>query len=81
LAKFKAKIEFETENPKVAKAIALSVTPDNLTAPKGLKVKTVAVGKKVVSIVECKKSFETFLSTVDDLIVGLQVARKSLKVI
>lgn len=81
MTKFKAKIEFETENPRIAKTIALSVTPDNLTAPKGLKVKTTAVDKKVVSVIECKKSFETFLSTIDDLIVNLQTAKKSLKVV
>ena len=80
-ARFKATIRFEAKNFRVAKAIALSVTPDNLTAPEGLKVKTMAVGRTVVSTVECNKSFETFLSTINDLIVCLQATEKSLRVV
>ena len=36
---------------------------------------------KIVSVVECEKSFETFLATIDDLLSSIQVAQKTLKVI
>ena len=81
MVKFEAEIKFKTVNKKMAKAIALSVIPDNLTAPKGLKVKTKTKNEKIISTVKCEKSFETFLATLDDLVASLHLAEKILKVV
>jgi len=81
LAKFTARIELELESRKTAEAVAKSVTPDNVKTPKGLTVRTKASGRKVVSVVECDKKFETFFSTLDDLLSCLQVAEKTLGVV
>ena len=81
MVKFKAVIKIDGNSSLEAKAIVDSVKSDDMTAPKGLTVKTKAKKDKVTSIIEYEKNFETFLATIDDLLSSIQVAQKSLKVI
>ena len=82
MVKFKAIIKIDVNSSLEAKAIVDSVKSDDMTAPKGLTVKTeTKKNKEVTSIIECEKNFETFLATIDDLLSSIQVAQKSLKVI
>lgn len=81
MVKFKAVIHINAGTTLKAKAIVDSVKSDDLTAPEGLTVNTQAKKDRIVSIVESQKSFKTFLATVDDLLLSIQVAQKTLKVI
>ena len=79
MVKFKAEVTLEMRNEKLVRAVAESISPDNRNVPEGLKVKTSAKGRRVISIVECNKRFETFLATLDDLLSCMQAAEKTLK--
>ncbi|MGP3667188.1 MAG: KEOPS complex subunit Pcc1 [Candidatus Bathyarchaeota archaeon] len=76
---FKAKITIPVKSAKYAKILAGSISPDNVPTPEGLKVKTWCRDKKILTYIECKKSFETFLSTVDDVLASFQLAEKTLR--
>ncbi|MCX8175843.1 MAG: KEOPS complex subunit Pcc1 [Candidatus Bathyarchaeota archaeon] len=76
---FKAKITIPVKSAKHAKILAGSISPDNVPTPEGLKVKTWCEGKKILTYVECGKSFETFLSTLDDILASFQLAEKTLR--
>jgi len=52
----------------VAKAVAAALRPDNLQAPKGVRVVTNARGVQVVSTIELDGRMETLLATLDDLL-------------
>lgn len=62
-----------------SRAIARALGPDNLRLPKGLRVETRAVGRKVVSGVECEGRIETLLATLDDLLACTQTAENMLR--
>jgi hypothetical protein len=81
LVKFKAEVTVEMRSKKLSEAIAESLSPDNQNVPKGLKVKTSAQGKRVISTVACNKKIETFLATLDDLLSCLQTAEKTLRAV
>lgn len=74
---FKAKIKLVCVNKEVAKAISKSVTPDNVKAPKFVKVKTTTKGNKVFTKIVCRK-IDSFMYTLDDLISCIQAAEKTL---
>jgi len=66
---------------KQAEAVAKAVSPDNRKIPPHLKIKTVVEGNRVRSIVKCKGKFESFLATIDDLLMCAQAADKSITAI
>jgi len=64
-----------------AKAVAEAVAPDNVRVPKGLFIKTSVRGVTVSTNIRCQKRFETFISTIDDLLSMVSVAEKSLSTV
>lgn len=81
MVRFKAEVTVEMETKRLSNAVAESISPDNQKVPEGLTVKTLAHGRRVISKVECNKSFETFLATLDDLLSCMQTAQKTLRAI
>lgn len=74
-----AKITLTYNSEDEAKAIAESVSPDNLEAPKGLVVETKSLGHQVVTIIRYEgESIATFLSTIDDLLSCIGAAEKTI---
>ncbi|WP_455278004.1 KEOPS complex subunit Pcc1 [[Eubacterium] cellulosolvens] len=71
-------IKIQHESRKFAESIAKSVTPDNLEAPPNVFVKTQARGKITTSVVKCER-LETFITTVDDLLLCIDAAQKTLE--
>lgn len=66
------------ENEDISKAIADALRPDNLRAPKGIRIITRARGKRVVSEVELEGKIETLLATLDDLLACTSTAESVL---
>ncbi len=63
-----------------AKAVANSVSPDNLRTPEGLSVRTWNEGKLVRVKIVSTKRVETVLATLDDLFACMQAAEGAIKV-
>ena len=63
---------------KFAQSLAKSVSPDNLKAPSNVIVETNARGNTTTSIVECER-LETFITTIDDLLLCMDAAQKTLE--
>jgi tRNA threonylcarbamoyladenosine modification (KEOPS) complex Pcc1 subunit len=76
-----AEILLEYKNEDVASVIANAVSPDNFKTPKGLTVNTVCSNKEVITKVKCKGKFQTFISTIDDLLFCVSVAERSLGIL
>jgi hypothetical protein len=76
--KLEAELSLVYVNAKEAEAIAQAVTPDNLEAPAGLRVRTVRRECCICAQVWCEKSLETFIATLDDLLDSVSVAEKAL---
>jgi len=74
-----AKIVLRYETPRLAETVAKAISPDNLFTPTRLTVKTYRKGNAVVTLIECGGRLETFISTINDLLSGIQVAGKSVK--
>lgn len=74
-----AEITLEYADSKLANAIANAVSPDNFKTPKGLTVDTFCENSKVVTRIKCDGRFQTFISTIDDLLFCVSVAEKSLR--
>lgn len=64
-----------------ARAVANSVSPDNLRTPIGLFVRTWNEGKFVKIKIVCTKRVETVLETLNDIFACLQVAEGAIKAI
>ena len=77
----KATINIKTGSPGIARSLANSIEPDNLSAPPSVKIRTRTKGSIVISSVVCRKSLETLIATVDDLLVCMDAAHKTLDVI
>jgi hypothetical protein len=73
-----AEIVLSYKNVCEAEAVASAVSPDNLKAPKGLKVKTARQGNKVLNKIECETKLQTFMATIDDLLSAVSVAERAL---
>jgi len=76
---FKARLELKLPSRRHAEAVAVSISPDNRDAPGGLKVETKAVERSVITRIECKGRYETFLATLDDVLISIQTAQRSLE--
>jgi hypothetical protein len=79
--KLEAKILLAYESEEIANAIANAVSPDNFKTPKGLTVNTVYKGVNVITKVICEGKFQTFISTIDDLLFCVSVAERSLRIV
>jgi len=72
-----AEIVLSYKNEREAEAVAKAVSPDNFKVPRGLFVKTTHSGAKVLTIVKCDLSLQTFIATIDDLLRCVSVAEKA----
>lgn len=75
----RAFIRIEYDAPEKARAIALALTPDNATSPRGLSLNTRNEGPNVEITIESNLRLETFLATLDDLMRCLQAAERVLE--
>ena len=73
-----ARITLSYGKEEYAEAVVKAVTPDNLIAPPGLSIKTVRRKAKVVTQITGVKSIKTLLATIDDLLMAVQIAEKTL---
>lgn len=76
--KMRAKVVCSYEKQDVAKAIAAAIQPDNLQAPKGVRVKTRMDDARVITSVEFDGRIETLLATLDDLLACISTAQSVL---
>jgi hypothetical protein len=76
-----ATITLEYGNARTAASVAMAISPDNSTTPKGLSVKTTHQGKLVVTEIILEERIATLISTVDDLLEGATTAEKALHVV
>jgi len=74
----KITIKIRHASHKFAESVAKSVSPDNLKAPPNVIVKTRASGNRTISVVKCER-LETFITTVDDLLLCMDAAQKTLE--
>ncbi len=74
----KITIKIRHASRKFAESVAKSVSPDNRKAPPNVIVKTRARENITTSIVKCER-LETFIATVDDLLLCMDVAQKTLE--
>jgi hypothetical protein len=75
-----AEVILEYDRARWARAVADAVSADNVKAPVGLSVRTVCIGKKVVTRVKCEGKLITFIATLDDLLFSASSAEKALRV-
>ncbi|MBS7623362.1 hypothetical protein KEJ39_06785 [Candidatus Bathyarchaeota archaeon] len=71
-------ISFNVNNPQVARSLIKSIEPDDLSAPPTVKIRTARRVGDVVSYVECGRGLETLIATVDDLLVCIDAAYRTL---
>jgi len=74
----KAKIRVATDSREMSSSIIRSVDPDN-AGLKGLKVASRAASRNAYLSMSYDGSIETFISSLDDLLRCIQVARATLK--
>ena len=75
-----AKIKLSYKSVREARAVTEAVTPDNFKVPDGLRIKTTRKGKTVLTHIACETSFQTFMSTIDDLLESVSVAENAFNV-
>lgn len=66
--KMRARVICTYDSSSFSQAIAAALGPDNLQAPKSVKVNTAAQGRQVVTTIGVKGRIETLLATVEDLL-------------
>jgi hypothetical protein len=79
--RLEAKLSFFYETENEAKAVCNAVSPDNVKVPVGLDVNTVRGKCCLLTSVQCKKSVETFIATLDDLLACISVAEQMFRAI
>lgn len=79
VTKLEAEITLEYGDVKTAETIANAVSPDNFKAPPGLFVRTTRTGNEVLTKICCERKFSTFVATIDDLLVCVSTAEKTLR--
>jgi len=75
-----AKITLSYKSPREAEAIAKAISPDNVKAPTDLTIKTFKRGNKVITLVECRRNFKSFIATIDDVLMAVRIAEKAISV-
>ena len=73
-----ARITLSYKSERDAEAVAKGVSPDNVRIPLGLSIKTVRRGLRVLTLVTCKRGLKTFIATIDDLLMSVQVAERAI---
>jgi len=76
-----ARIVLSFKTIREADAVAQAVSPDNVTVPEGLFIKTTRRGKKVFTEIDCEKRLQTFTATMDDLLSAVSVAERSISAV
>jgi hypothetical protein len=74
-----AEIVIHYENSSIAKAVAIALSPDNLTTPTGLTARTMRKQRKVITEIKCKGKIDTFIATIDDLLSSASIAENTLR--
>jgi hypothetical protein len=69
------------KNEREAYAVAQAVSPDNIEVPTGLSVETTTKATEVWTTINCEKSLQTLIATIDDLLACVSVAEKAFKVL
>lgn len=77
----KATISIKTGSPRISRSLAKSIEPDNLSALPSVRIRTRTKRDIVVSSVVCSKSLETLIATIDDLLVCMDAAYKTLEIV
>jgi hypothetical protein len=75
------RIRIKCISAKLCKAIAESLEPDNLRAPPTIKVRSNAKVNVTTTSITCRGNLETFIATIDDLLLCLDAACKTLEVV
>ena len=63
---------------RAARSVAEALSPDNLDAPQGIRVKSLASGNNIIAVVEGERSLETIVSTIEDLLSCVQAAERAI---
>ena len=79
--RLEAKLSLIYETETEAEAVRNAVSPDNVKVPFGLDVSTVRDKCYLLTSVHCKKSVETFIATLDDLLACISVAEQMFRAI
>ena len=79
MRKLEAEIILEYDDVQTAEAVAKAVSPDNFKTPRDLSIKTTWEGRKVLTLIECRRGLLTFISTIDDLLFCVSTAEKTLQ--
>ena len=75
-----AEIRLCYKNEREAHAVSQAISPDNLEVPTGLCVETTTKAIEVYTIINCEKSLQTLIATIDDLLACASVAEKAFNV-
>lgn len=75
----KAKLQFTYATKREAEAVKDAITPDNIKTPPGLRVETTRKNTNLLTHIQCEKSIETLIATLDDLVACTSVAEQSFK--
>jgi hypothetical protein len=75
----KITIDIRLRNTRLAKALSKALEPDNKLAPSTLSVKTWSKKDTATTSITCRKSLETFIATIDDLLLCVDAAHKTLE--
>lgn len=73
----KARLRVQTGNLKTSQSIVRAIRPDNL-GMKGLRIREKADPNSAQFLVEYEGKIETFISTLDDILVCIQAASGTL---
>lgn len=76
-----AEIVIRYDDAEMAEAVASAVSPDNFKVPRGLSVKTIKCGSKVITLIKCDRGFSSFIATIDDLLFCISVAERTVRMI
>jgi len=74
-----AEITLEYDDGELAAAVAKAVSPDNVTTPRSLSIKTAWQAKTVVTHINYHGKLATFIATIDDLLFSASTAEKALQ--
>ncbi len=77
----KAKIRISFSNPREAEAVSKALQPDDAETPSYLKVSTVSKGRYIESEIICQDKLETLISTIDDMLNSIVMAKKTLSAV
>lgn len=75
----RADVSFSYETEEKAEIIVRTLYPDNLKVPPGLAVRTYRRRSEVKTRVYCVKGFGTLLTTLDDLLLNIQLVEKTIR--